>query len=91
MKKVVMYTGNPCPYCVYARALLDSKKVPYQEINPSIRNFLSLPPQPLNIRPIERGNITMSVKQHQSCFCLSPLPSLHSNKSPTGGKMIQPN
>ena len=26
MKKVVMYTGNPCPYCVYARALLDSKK-----------------------------------------------------------------
>ena len=23
MKKVVMYTGNPCPYCVYARALLD--------------------------------------------------------------------
>ena len=33
MKKVVMYTGNPCPYCVYARALLDSKKVPYQEIN----------------------------------------------------------
>ena len=33
MKKVVTYTGNPCPYCVYARALLDSKKVPYQEIN----------------------------------------------------------
>ena len=33
MKKVVMYTGNPCPYCVYARALLDSKKIPYQEIN----------------------------------------------------------
>ena len=28
-----MYTGNPCPYCVYARALLDSKKIPYQEIN----------------------------------------------------------
>ena len=33
MKKVVMYTGNPCPYCVYARALLDSKKIPYEEIN----------------------------------------------------------
>ena len=33
MKKVVMYTGNPCPYCVFARALLDSKKIPYQEIN----------------------------------------------------------
>ena len=32
MKKVVMYTGNPCPYCVYARALLDSKKIPYKEI-----------------------------------------------------------
>ena len=28
MKKVLMYTGNPCPYCVYARALLDSKKNP---------------------------------------------------------------
>ena len=28
-----MYTGNPCPYSVYARALLDSKKIPYQEIN----------------------------------------------------------
>ena len=28
-----MYTGNPCPYCVYARALLDSKKIPYEEIN----------------------------------------------------------
>ena len=33
MKKVVMYTGNPCPYCVYAKALLDSKKIPYEEIN----------------------------------------------------------
>ena len=33
MKKVVMYTGNPCQYCVYARALLKSKNVPFEEIN----------------------------------------------------------
>ena len=33
MKKVLMYTGNPCPYCVYAKALLDSKNIPYEEIN----------------------------------------------------------
>ena len=33
LKKVVMYTGNPCPYCVYARALLKSKNVPFEEIN----------------------------------------------------------
>tara|TARA_Y100000590_G_scaffold211529_1_gene239694 strand:+ start:318 stop:575 length:258 start_codon:yes stop_codon:yes gene_type:complete len=33
MKKVVMYIGNPCPYCVYAKALLDSKNIPYEEIN----------------------------------------------------------
>ena len=33
MKKVVMYTGNPCPYCVYAKALLNSKNIPFEEIN----------------------------------------------------------
>ena len=31
MKKVVMYTGNPCPYCVYAKALLNSKNIPFEE------------------------------------------------------------
>ena len=33
MKKVLMYTGNPCPYCVYAKALLDSKNIPYVMYN----------------------------------------------------------
>tara|TARA_B100001029_G_C14979989_1_gene405421 strand:+ start:70 stop:324 length:255 start_codon:yes stop_codon:yes gene_type:complete len=33
MKKVIMYTGDPCPYCVYAKALLKSKNVPFEEID----------------------------------------------------------
>jgi glutaredoxin 3 len=32
MRKVVMYTTASCPYCVRAKALLDSKGVQYQEI-----------------------------------------------------------
>ncbi len=33
MKKVTMYTTSYCPYCVRAKALLDSLGIPYQEIN----------------------------------------------------------
>jgi glutaredoxin 3 len=29
---VIIYTTRYCPYCVQAKALLDSKGVPYQEI-----------------------------------------------------------
>jgi glutaredoxin 3 len=30
--KVVIYTSAVCPYCVQAKALLDKKRVSYQEI-----------------------------------------------------------
>ena len=30
--KVIIYTTDTCPYCVYAKRLLDQKKVSYQEI-----------------------------------------------------------
>ncbi|MBN8511596.1 MAG: glutaredoxin 3 [Rickettsiales bacterium] len=33
MKKVVIYTTKVCPYCVRAKALLDRKKVTYEEIS----------------------------------------------------------
>ena len=33
MKPVRVYTKTYCPYCVRAKALLDRKKVPYQEIS----------------------------------------------------------
>ncbi len=33
MKKVVIYTTKICPYCVRAKALLDRKKVKYEEIS----------------------------------------------------------
>ena len=29
---VVVYSKNHCPYCVYAKELLDKLSVPYQEI-----------------------------------------------------------
>ncbi|MDR3477184.1 MAG: glutaredoxin 3 [Gammaproteobacteria bacterium] len=32
MAKIIMYTKNNCPYCDYAKQLLDSKKVTYSEI-----------------------------------------------------------
>jgi glutaredoxin 3 len=32
-KKVVVYSTNFCPYCVAAKKLLDSKKIPFEEIN----------------------------------------------------------
>jgi|TARA_B100001939_G_scaffold338644_1_gene344463 glutaredoxin 3 len=31
MKKVTMYTGDPCPYCNAAKALLKTKKVEIEE------------------------------------------------------------
>ena len=33
MKKVTMYTGNPCPYCAAAKALLKTKNVEIEEID----------------------------------------------------------
>ena len=33
MKKVLMYSGSPCPYCDHAKALLKSKNVPFEEID----------------------------------------------------------
>ena len=33
MKKVTMYSGNPCPYCNSAKALLKSKNVEIEEFD----------------------------------------------------------
>ena len=33
MKKVIMYTGDPCPFCEAAKALLKTKNVEIQELN----------------------------------------------------------
>ncbi len=33
MKKVTMYSGNPCPYCAAAKTLLKSKKVEVEEFD----------------------------------------------------------
>jgi glutaredoxin 3 len=33
MSKVQIYTTNWCPYCNAAKALLDDKRVPYDEID----------------------------------------------------------
>ncbi len=33
MKKVTMYSGNPCPYCAAAKALLKTKNVEIQEFD----------------------------------------------------------
>lgn len=32
MAEVVIYTTRFCPYCIQAKRLLDSKRVPYREI-----------------------------------------------------------
>ena len=33
MKKVVIYTGDLCGFCLMAKKLLDGKSISYQEIN----------------------------------------------------------
>ena len=33
MKKVTIYSGTPCSYCEAAKALLTSKKIPFDEID----------------------------------------------------------
>ena len=33
MKKVTMYSGNPCPYCGAAKALLKTKNVEIEEFD----------------------------------------------------------
>ena len=33
MKKVTMYSGTPCSYCESAKALLESKNIPFEEID----------------------------------------------------------
>ena len=33
MKKVTIYSGNPCPYCAAARALLKTKNVQIEEFD----------------------------------------------------------
>ena len=33
MKKVTMYSGDPCPYCGAAKALLKSKKIEIEEFD----------------------------------------------------------
>jgi glutaredoxin 3 len=35
VKKIVMYATRYCPYCVMARRLLESKELPYEEIDVS--------------------------------------------------------
>jgi len=33
VKKVTIYTGDPCPFCAAAKALLKSKNVEYEEFD----------------------------------------------------------
>ena len=33
MKKITMYSGNPCPYCGAAKALLKSKNIEIEEFD----------------------------------------------------------
>ena len=33
MKKVTMYSGSPCSHCEFAKALLKSKNIPFEEID----------------------------------------------------------
>lgn len=40
MAKVEIYTGMMCGYCVRAKRLLDSKQVPYDEIDVSLSSDL---------------------------------------------------
>lgn len=33
MSSITVYTTNACPYCVRAKALLDKRGLPYEEVN----------------------------------------------------------
>jgi glutaredoxin 3 len=33
MSSITVYTTNACPFCVRAKALLDARGLPYEEIN----------------------------------------------------------
>jgi glutaredoxin 3 len=39
MAKVHIYTSDACPFCVRAKALLDSKKVEYSETHIGLSDF----------------------------------------------------
>lgn len=45
MASVIMYSSAWCPYCIRAKALLDSKQIPYQDLsvdgNPQRRREMS--------------------------------------------------
>ena len=43
MKKVTMYSGDPCPYCGAAKALLKSKNVEFEEFDTVSYTHLTLP------------------------------------------------
>jgi len=36
MPNVVMYSSTPCPYCSQAKALLNAREIPFEEINLSM-------------------------------------------------------
>jgi glutaredoxin 3 len=33
MSSITVYTTNACPYCMRAKALLDARGLPYEEVN----------------------------------------------------------
>ncbi|MEZ0390683.1 MAG: glutaredoxin domain-containing protein, partial [Pseudobdellovibrionaceae bacterium] len=45
MAKVILYSKNPCPYCVHAKRLLDEKGVKY--------DFIDLTDQPETLQKIK--------------------------------------
>lgn len=55
MAKVVVYTKDPCPYCVRAMRLLDDKGVPYEEID------LTDKPDEINRIKTETGWMTVPI------------------------------
>lgn len=36
MPNVVMYSSTPCPFCTQAKALLNAREIPFEEINLSM-------------------------------------------------------
>jgi glutaredoxin 3 len=39
MAEILMYTSDPCSYCVRAKRLLDQKAVDYEEIHIALSDF----------------------------------------------------